>query len=303
MTLDPHSDELRDQLRAWAERTIGKIATIEDRSREFGRLSLVWRIETADGAHFYLKRHEARPLYERELRALRDWLPHLPEGARQITVPIVATADELDAMLLEAAPGEIVEEANLTPEELRAAYQMAGAFAAALHALPCDGCGRAPGYGEELLEKVERWLPDPDAGFTDDEQSWAREVVAAGGAWDGVQLVPAHMDYSPRNWLLHRSDGALWLHVIDWERARPAPWVEDVQRMSEDHWHIDPSLRDSYFLGYGREPSEVEERQIRALAAANSAIGAIAWGGQRGDTEFVAKGRVILDRMRAEDAS
>ncbi len=303
MTMELPSDDLKQELRAWAERTVGPIAELEDRSRAFGRMSLVWRLETSDGGAYYLKRHEARLLYERELMALRDWLPRLPEGARQMTVPMIATADELDAMLFEAAPGEIVEEAELTSEELQGAYQMAGAFAASLHALPCDGCGESATYGEELLAKIEPWLVDPGVGFTEAERRWAREVVRAGDAFDAVPLVPAHMDYSPRNWLIQRDDGALWLSVIDWERARPAPWVEDVQRMAEDHWHRDPSLRQAFFLGYGHEPSEVEQRQIRAIAAANSAIGAIAWGGQRDDTEFVAKGRAILDRMLAEGVS
>lgn len=298
MTIEPPSDDLRELLRRFAERTIGPIAHLDDRSRSFGRMSLVWRLETAEGRQYYLKRHEERRLFDRELRALNDWLPRLPEGARQMTVPAIAIADELDAMIFEAAPGEIVEDADLTDHERQAAYQMAGAFAAALHALPCEGCGPAEDYAATQLASVERWLNDPAAGFTSDEQRWARATIEAGGAFKGVQLVPAHMDYSPRNWLLHREDGALWLHVIDWERARPAPWVEDVQRMAEDHWHHDPTMREAFFLGYGRQPTEVEERQIRSLAAANAAIGAIGWGGQRGDTAFVAKGRAILDRMR-----
>ncbi len=301
MTIEPPSTELRDALRRFAERTLGRIVTLDDRSRAFGRMSLVWHLETAEGQRYYLKRHEERRLFDRELRALRDWLPRLPEGARQMTVPPIAVADDLDAMIFEAAPGEIVEDADLTDHERQAAYQMAGAFAAALHALPCEGCGPAEGYVDQQLANVERWLGDPAADFTAEEQRWTRDTVRAGGAFEGVQLVPAHMDYSPRNWLLHRDDGVLWLHVIDWERARPAPWVEDVQRMAEDHWHRDPAMREAFFLGYGRQPSEVEERQIRALVAINSAVGAIAWGGQRGDTAFVAKGRAILDRMRAED--
>ena len=300
MTIEPPSPDLLEALRRFADRTIGPIAAVDDRSRSFGRMSLVWHLETAEGRRYYLKRHEERRLFERELHALRDWLPRLPEGARQMTVPPLAVADDLDAIILEAAPGEIVEDAALADHERQAAYQMAGAFAAALHALPCEGCGPAPGYADQLLASMERWLPDPEANFTEEEQRWARETVRAGGAFEDVRLVPAHMDYSPRNWLIHRDDGALWLHVIDWERARPAPWVEDVQRMAEDHWHADPATRDAFFLGYGREPTEVEERQLRALVVVNGAIGAIAWGGQRGDTAFVAKGRAILDRLRAE---
>ena len=300
MTIEPPSDELRVALRAFAERTVGRIVDLEDRSRSFGRMSLVWRLETADGKQYYLKRHEERRLFERELHALTDWVPRLPEGARQMAVPLVASADDLDAIVLEAAPGEIVEDAQLTDDERHAAYQMAGAFAAALHTLPCDGCGVDARYEEAALASVERWLPDPAAGFNEDVQQWARDAVRANGAWRDVELVPAHMDYSPRNWLLHRDDGALWLHVIDWERGRPAPWVEDVQRMAEDHWYRDASEREAFFLGYGRQPTELEERQIPALVVSNNAIGAIAWGGQRGDAAFVAKGRAILERLRAE---
>ena len=300
MALEVPSEEFRAALRAFAERSVGPIVALEDRSRAFGRISLVWRLETAGGRQYYLKRHEDRRLFDRERHAVLDWLPRLPEGARQMTAPPTAIADDLDAMIFEAAPGEIVEEADLTREERLAAYQLAGAFAAALHALPCDGCGPAAGYGATLLESVERWLGDPQAAFSVEVQEWVRDEVRAGGAFEGVSLVPAHMDYSPRNWLLHRDGGVLWLHVIDWERARPAPWVEDVQRMAEDHWHADPTLREAFFLGYGREPSEVEERQIRALVVVNGAVGAIAWGGQRGDSAFVAKGRAILERLRAE---
>ena len=152
MTTEAPPEELKRQLRVWVERVVGPIAVLEDRSRPIRRMSLV---EAADGGEFYLKRHEARLMYERELMALRDWLPRLPDGARQMTVPMIATADEYDAMIFEAARGEVVEEAELSSEELHAAYQTAGAFAAALHPLPAEGCGPSATYGDELLAKVE----------------------------------------------------------------------------------------------------------------------------------------------------
>jgi hypothetical protein len=104
-----------------------------------------------------LKQYERRLLYDRDLVGLR-WLSVLPEGTRQMAVTMIATADELDAMIFEAAPGEIVKDAEPTSEELQAAYQMAGAFAAALHALLGDGCGAAPGYEQKLLEQIEGWF-------------------------------------------------------------------------------------------------------------------------------------------------
>jgi phosphotransferase family enzyme len=300
MTMKAPSEELKQKLRGWAERTIGPIAVLEDRSRAFGRMSLVWRLETVDGGEFYLKRHEARGLYERELVGL-GWLSGLPEGARQMAVPMVATADELDAMLFEAAPGEIVEEAELSSEELQAAYQMAGAFAAALHALPCNGCGAAPGYEQELVGKIEGWfeLYEGVAGLDAELKRFVLDAVVADGVFREAVLVPTHMDYSPRNWLIHRDDGALWLHVIDWERARPELWVQDAQRMSEDHWHRDPALREAFFLGYGREPSEVEGRQLKLLNLA-ATVPTIGWARAREDTRFEAWAREVLARLRGE---
>ncbi|MBT5773151.1 MAG: phosphotransferase [Dehalococcoidia bacterium] len=299
--MEAPSEELKRELRAWAERTIGPIAELEDRSRAFGRMSLVWRLETVDGGQFYLKRHEARLLYERELTAVRDWLPLLPEGARQMTVPMVATADELDAVIFEAAPGEIVEEAELTSAELHAAYQMAGAFAAALHALPCEGCGAAPGYEQELVGKIEGWfeLYEGVEGLDEELRRFVLNAVVADGVFRDAVLVPTHMDYSPRNWLLHREDGALWLHVIDWERARPELWVQDVARVAEDHWQRDPALREAFFLGYGREPSEIEARQLKLLSLANM-VPTIGWARAREDHRFEGWAREVLGRLHGE---
>ena len=218
-----------------------------------------------------------------------------------MAVPLVASADDLDAIVLEAAPGEIVEDAQLTDDERHAAYQMVGAFAAALHTLPCDGCGVDARYEEAALASVERWLPDPAAGFNEDVQQWARDAVRANGAWRDVELVPAHMDYSPRNWLLHRDDGALWLHV---SRFGAGPSCA-VGRGMCSGWRrttgtaTRASARRSSSATDGSRRSW-EERQIPALVVSNNAIGAIAWGGQRGDAAFVAKGRAILERLRAE---
>jgi hypothetical protein len=72
VTIEALSDELRSALRAFAERTIGPIVDLEDRSRSFVRMSLVWRLETSEGKQYYLKRHEERRLFEREFHALRD---------------------------------------------------------------------------------------------------------------------------------------------------------------------------------------------------------------------------------------
>jgi hypothetical protein len=195
MTIALPSEELKRKLRACAERVVGPIAVVDARVR---RMSPVWRLETVDGGEFYLKRHEGRRLYERELTALRDWLPRLPAVARQMAVPMTSIADELDVMIFEAAPGEIVEEAELTSSELQAAYQMAGAFAAPLHALPGEGCGPAPGYAQKLLEQIGGWfeLHEGIPGLDNELRRFVLDAVSDGGAFRDAVRVPAHMDYS-----------------------------------------------------------------------------------------------------------
>jgi len=186
MSIGAVDSELREALRAFTEREVGPIATIDNRSRSAGRMSLVWRLERADGRQFYRKRHKERRRFDRELYALREWVPPLHEGARQMAMPPVAVADDLDALIFEAAPGEIVETATLTEAERDAVYQMAGAFAAALHQLPCDGCGPSTSYGTELVERFSVWFDDPAAKLLAEIRSWAVEAMRAEDALDRV---------------------------------------------------------------------------------------------------------------------
>jgi thiamine kinase-like enzyme len=113
--------------------------------------------------------------------------------------------------------------------------------------------------------------------------------------WDGLKLVPVHCDYSPRNWLVE--DGRNAIGVIDWERARPGYWVEDFHRMTLDHWWRRPALRDAYFDGYGREPSEKERRQAGMVSLVN-AIGGVPWAIGHGDTQFEAHNRRVIATLR-----
>src|SRR5262245_16023174 len=55
----------------FARRQLGSRLRIDNFSRDFGRPSIVWRLTGSDGSRAWLKHHEGRSLYERELLGLQ----------------------------------------------------------------------------------------------------------------------------------------------------------------------------------------------------------------------------------------
>ena len=126
----------------------------------------------------------------------------------------------------------------------------------------------------------------------------ARGLIDRACAHGPVSAVPCHRDFSPRNWLLQRTGTGIRLGVIDWERGGPDVWLQDVQRMAYDHWHRKPRLRDAFFEGYGRTPTETERLQLDAICMVG-AISSIAWADAHNDPTFAAVSRDIIARVKA----
>jgi hypothetical protein len=87
--------------------------------------------------------------------------------------------------------------------------------------------------------------------------------------------------------------------VIDWERARWDLWGQDAQRMAYGDWHHKPHLREAYFEGYGREPTEGEALQLDTICLV-TAIASISWAVRHNDASFVALSRAMIERIRAK---
>ncbi|MDA1256843.1 MAG: aminoglycoside phosphotransferase family protein [Chloroflexi bacterium] len=283
-----------NELRRFAASTLGSGLKIEDRSRAFGRKSVTWRIEAADGTGFYLKRHESQHHYASEVRAIRDWVTRLPAGSWWEAPEIVASSDEPGAVILTELPGEIIDGSPPSPDVLKSTYVRAGRLARAFHDIDVDlsGESRVQRYGtEEHARYVEAARPHLDPHTFD----WVTEVFQRPGLWDGLTIVPMHGDYSPRNWLQHEDDAKIG--VIDWERSRPGYWVEDIQRMTHDYWIDTPQLRDAFFEGYGRSPTETEWRQSDQITLIN-AVGGVPWAISHGDEQFAQHNRRVIERLK-----
>ena len=287
-----------EPLRAFVEDHCGDQLTVVNLSRTAGRQSLVWRIEWPSRSA-YLKKHESARLYNREIAALENWTPLLPADVRFSTPRIIAKSDALTAVLLEVVPGEIVAEAGLTGSQQEDVFRMAGACAASLHGIQAPQPAETVDLERALTDELDRLLEQCGNAITSGLRQWARSVVADGSPFAGAKTVPAHHDFSPRNWLAERTANGLRLGVIDWERARFALWLQDAQRMTHDHWAREPQLREAFFDGYGRKPTEREERQLKLITLINS-IGAIPWAIERGDQHFETLSRAIVDSLRRE---
>ncbi len=284
-----------DSLRKFAYDSLGHSIHIEDFSRRYGRKSITWRITAPGKPDYYLKRHEHRSHYLAEVRALDEWVQCLPDEPWWSVPSVLATADELGAVILTGLPGVILEETPIESSTRTKLFELAGKFANLLHSSRIDlsSISTSQTYTDENLD---RYLLLAEPHIDSATLKWVDSVVRRSDTWEGLAIVPTHCDFSPRNWLV--CEGRALLGIIDWERSRPGYYVEDFQRMIQDHWVLEPQLRDAFFTGYGREPSEPEWYQANQVVLIN-AVGGVTWSISHGDSEFEHRYRVVIERLKS----
>ena len=281
-------------LRDFAESVLGPDLQFENRSRSFGRQSVIWLITNPDGVRFWLKRHDLH--YKRELNALENWIPLLGEATWWRSSELVGKSDELATMILTNVEGGILDETGVSPEECGEMFYLAGKFAAKLHGLELEShdLGDSVDY---FAAWGERYLSGADGVLDAKTMQWARAEFDNGSAFTDVRFVRAHMDYSPRNWLIDRREEGIRFGVIDWERARVDFWLHDAQRMEQDHWRREPRLKEVFFDGYGRQLTDDEDHQVRLLTMVG-AVAAVPWAIEYGDKQFAENSREVIERLK-----
>ena len=281
-------------LRKFIYDSLGRPVDIRDFSRKYGRKSITWRVKSPDGRDYYLKRHEHRSHYLAEVRALEEWVKVLPDEPWWSVPSVLATSDELGAVIVSGLPGLIVDETAVESSTRTKLFELAGKFAGLLHSSPIDlSSVRSQTYTDE---KLDRGLSIAEPHIDGATLRWVDSIVRRSDAWKGLAIVPIHCDFSPRNWLT--SEGRAVLGIIDWERSRAGYYVEDFQRMIQDHWVREPLLRDAFFTGYGREPSELEWRQANQVVLIN-AVGGVPWSISHGDSKFEQRNRAVIERLKS----
>ncbi|MFF9624801.1 phosphotransferase [Streptomyces griseosporeus] len=274
------------EVRAFAEQAVGRITAWTDVSwaREESR---VWRARGVEGGIWYVKIHQNQRFHQREVGALRGWVPFLGAAAPRL----VATDERLRAVVLTAVGGRSLHGATYTPEQQRRIFHRIGQLAAAIHtsAAPRPAAGALP------LGKLERHLDGARPHLAPGDEDFIRATAEKAVGLPALEAVPTHGDLQLRN--LRWDEAADACYVIDFERSEEGPAVRDFVRLS-DAWHGRPDLRQAVMYGYGRSFTPEEEVQLAVLSALD-AVSGISYGAAHGDPELVERGLRTLARLRA----
>ncbi|ALO98605.1 NUDIX hydrolase [Streptomyces hygroscopicus subsp. limoneus] len=275
-------------VRTFAEQAVGRITEWTDASwaREESR---VWRAAGAEDGEWYVKIHQNDRFHQREVDALRSWVPGLGSAAPRL----VAADPTLRAVVLTAVGGRTLHGALHPPEQQRLIFHRIGQLAASIHhsAPPRPAADGLPlGLG-----KLERHLAGALPHLAPGDEKFIRATTERAAGLTPLMTVPTHGDFQLRN--LHWDETADALYVIDFERSEEGPAVRDFVRLS-DAWHGRPDLFQAVMDGYGRRFTPDEEAHLTVLSVLD-AVSGISYGAAHGDPELVERGRRTLARLRA----
>ena len=282
-------------LLAWAQTVVGANVRIVDRSRGFGQESVVWELHPTASDPVFLKRNASPLHYARELDGYSRTIPALEPVRDRFRLPRRLAEDEsLMAFVMTRVPGESVDEMGMDHPDMPLVFRAAGAFVRCVHEVPIQPQTDAVTY---LGDKCKRYLAARPDHVAKEDTQWALELIDDGRAFEGLPMVLTHSDFSPRNWLWDTTGDQPRLGVIDWERTRDDVWIEDAQRMTADHWHGREHLREAYFDGYGRLPTQREFHQLLVLSLVAS-VASIGWALTHNDPGFAELSRKRIERLR-----
>ncbi|MEV7108991.1 phosphotransferase [Streptomyces atroolivaceus] len=280
---EPHPG--RD-VREFAERAVGRITAWTDVAwaREESR---VWRARGAEGGTWYVKIHQSDRFHQREVAALRGWVPGIGPAAPRL----VAADAQLRAVVLTAVGGRSLHGATYASEQQRHIFHRIGQLAAAIHtsAPPRPAASTLP------QGKLERHLNGARPHLADGDEEFIRTTAEKAAGLPALDVVPTHGDFQYRN--LRWDEAADVLYVIDFERSEEGPAIRDFVRLSEA-WHGRPDLLAAVTDGYGRPFTPDEEAQLTVLSVLD-AVSGISYGAAHDDPELVERGRRTLARLRA----
>lgn len=258
---------------------VGPCRFEKDWSWDHGEADVLQAVDAA-GVTWFAKRHRQRAKYTRELAAYQDWVPALGDRAPRLR----AFDDELHVLVLSAVPGRAY--ASDTPQT----HHQAGMLLRRFHDV--EFLPPWTDFAAEKQAELEVWTARADGLLTAREIDFVRSEVRGFERLPAPPRVPCHLDYSPRNWLVADDK----VYVIDFERARPEIWINDVGRRHFASWQSDPGLREAFWDGYGRAPA-ADDLALLIGGYALTAMSTIIWARQHGDESFEAWGREVLSGL------
>ncbi|MBN1934189.1 MAG: aminoglycoside phosphotransferase family protein [Anaerolineae bacterium] len=296
-----------EQALDWCASVLGQIEVMADHSKVHGgHESSTRRLRTSSG-FCYLKVHQSQSHWHNEVYAYERWAGAFGRFAPRL----LAVRDQSPlALVVGELPGQIVENASLSPSQQHAVWRAAGAALVALHDLgPGEhfgSCRRDGTYAEAFAQDARLYVSGRFKGEIEraiqgeyanaDELATLQAACALIPAFEGEHPTPCHRDYCAANWLVDETGD--WIGAIDWEFAHWDVRVADFSRDPNWAWLRRPDLVDAFFEGYGRSLTPAEEQQI-LVAHAEYALGALLWGRDHAFYGFEQEGREALSRLAA----
>ncbi len=154
--------------------------------------SQVWRAAGAEGGLWIVKVQQNARFHQREVTAYRTWVLGLGMAAPRL----VATDEELRAVVITAVPGRSLHGAVHPPAQQRRIFHHIGRLAEAIH----RSASTRPGSGGTLpLGKWERHLVAARPHLALGEEEFVRTMVAKAAGLPPLETGPTHGDFQ----LLH----------------------------------------------------------------------------------------------------
>lgn len=170
------------------------------------------------------------------------------------------------------------------PEASAEAVRAAGAWLKRLHAAPCV-CDDPLDPRDALLRRRDAWLERAC-----DDLDVSRVEALDFGAFEGVQRVTCHRDFTPSNWLWDTECG---LTVVDFGQSRPDVALWDLVKLEAELFRAQPQLREAFYGAY-RALGVEDEARLQTLVLLHGLQTAV-WGDTHDVAEFSALGRAILE--------
>ena len=279
---------MSNDLETFAEKALGPCTTVKDCSWPH-RGPSVLRMQDSEGLVWYAKRHRYGTGYERELTAYRRWTPVLGDRAPKLR----AQDERLLALLVSEVPGQVsidsgpLREGGGSAREVAALHHQAGALLRRFHG--AEEPAVSPDFAVGKLAELDWWVPRADGYLDRRDLAFVRSELHVLEGIAAPELVPCHLDYSPRNWLI---DGDR-IHVIDFEWAGREYWANDLGKLFFGLWPTRPALREAFLDGYGR-PLTAEDLGVLTASYALTAAWHTIWAYTHDNPDHGARCRDIL---------
>jgi Ser/Thr protein kinase RdoA (MazF antagonist) len=245
------------------------------------------RIHGDDGHAYIVKSHNNPARFRREHIAYTTWTWVLGDQAPQL----IAADPGRRMLLLSALPGAPIPDTGLSKDRERTIHQQAGRLLRRLHH-HAEPLRRDTGICLFLAGRLRIWISRGRGLLTSAERATLRTLAAEIAQAGPVDITVCHLDFQPRNWLIHHRTVGL----IDFEHTRIDVRIRDLARLAYRHWDERPDLHEAFMTGYGRHLNATDTALLHHFGAIE-AITSLVRGRDTDDPDLLEHGRSLLARL------